>query len=132
MQMTEVARFEVNGDVRRVLVGGEAGNIIIREDLSGPSVLVVFGDEERSLRMTLPAESLERLLGLVGFAGLEGSLWSLLSDERYGVVDLMDLCDREGVAYSFSALGSRSGLQFRPAALGSESAQLRGAGCSLC
>lgn len=113
--MTKIAQFEKADDVRQVLVGEAEGSIVVREDISGPSVRVAYGDDERSLRMTLSPESVENLLGLIGFSGEDGALWSYLADERRTIIDLMDLCDREGVPYSFTALGSQSGLQFRPA-----------------
>lgn len=115
MGMCEVACFERAGDVRRMLVGVEAGNVVVRQDVSGPSTLVAFGDDERSLRVSLSPEAVSMLLREVGFVGWEEALWGYLSDEDRDIVDLMDLCDRLGVPYGFTAIGSESGIQFRPA-----------------
>lgn len=114
MGQREVARFERSGDVRTVsLIEGE-GSLIVREDLSGPSALVAYGDEEHSLRMALSAESAARLLGALDGMG-EKPLGDYLAEEGHDIVDLMDLCDANGVPYSFAGIGSESGLQFRPA-----------------
>lgn len=114
MQMTEVARFESAGDVRTMLVGEEDGYVVVREDLAGPSALVVYGDEERSMRAMFAPEAVQGLLDAVGAAG-EESLSAYLSREEHDIVDLMDLCDARGVPYAFTGLGAQSGAQFRPA-----------------
>lgn len=111
----EVARFERAGDVRRMSVAREGGGIVLREDLSGPSTLIAYGDKERSLRIFLEPAALDALIERIGFSGGEGSLWDFLTRERYDLADLMDLCDRTGIPYVFTGMGDRSGLQFRPA-----------------
>lgn len=114
MRQHEVARFESSGDVRTVFLIEDEGSLIVREDFSGPSALVVYGDEEHSLRMMLSAESALRLLGVLGEMG-EKPLRGYFAEEGRDIVDLMDLCDVNGVPYSFAGIGSESGLQFRPA-----------------
>lgn len=114
MQEVEVARFERAGDVRRMFVGEGDGCVTVREDISGPSVLVAYGDEERSLRVTFGPDALEGLLASVGEEGVT-SLRAYLSQECHDIIDLMDLCDARGVPYAFTGLGSASGIQFRPA-----------------
>ncbi|MBM6774411.1 hypothetical protein [Olsenella profusa] len=115
METYEVARFEHVGDVRRVFVTQDESGLVVREDLSGPSVLVAYGDESRSLRASFDAAAVESLLDAVASAGAEGSLREYLADERHDIVDLMDLCDARGVPYAFTGMGSESGIQFRPA-----------------
>ena len=115
MQTVEVARFERAGDVRRVLIGEEEGCVVVREDLSGPSTLVAYGDEQRSLRVTFAREAVPALLDALGTVQEGGSLRGYLSCERHDVVDLMDLCDARGVPYAFAGIGPSSGIQFRPA-----------------
>lgn len=115
MEMIEVARFERAGDVRRMLVGEEGEKVVVREELSGPSVLVAYGEERKALRMALGADAVSALLACIGFSRTEDSLWSYLSSERYDIVDLMDLCDQRGIPYEFSSSGSGGDCQFRPA-----------------
>lgn len=113
--MCEVARFERVGDVRRMLLAQDEDGLVVREDISGPSVLVAYGDERRSLRATFGASAVGPLLEAVGAACEGGSLREYLADERHDIVDLMDLCDARGVPYAFAGVGSESGIQFRPA-----------------
>lgn len=114
MEEREIARFECAGDVRVMRVGADGEKIVVREDLSGPSVLLAYGEKNRTLRVSLAAEDAARLLRL-GFCGGVDSLWSYLSDEAHDIVDLMDLCDGLGVPYAFSSEGPGGVLQFRPA-----------------
>ena len=116
MEMVEVACFERAGDVRRMLLGEEGGAVVVREDLSGPSTLVAYGDEERSLRVMFERDAVRGLLDAVGEAGAP-SLRAYLACEKNDVVDLMDLCDARGVPYVFTGIGARSGIQFRPSSL---------------
>ncbi|OUO33484.1 hypothetical protein B5F84_08525 [Olsenella sp. An290] len=114
MELREIARFAHAGDVRRMLVGLDGGSLVVREDVSGPSALVAYGEEEYRLRMVIGPDALSDLLARVGFSGEEG-LWAYLSDEGRGLVDLMDLCDGLGISYAFSSMGPKGSLQFRPA-----------------
>ncbi len=113
--MYEVARFERAGDIRRMLLEQAEDGLVVREDLSGPSVLVAYGDEWRSLRVVFSPSAVEALLEAVGSACEGASLREYLSDERHDVADLMDLCDAREVPYTFAGVGSESGIQFRPA-----------------
>lgn len=114
MDACEVARFERAGDVRRMLIAEDGDALVVREDLTGPSTLVAYGDEERSLRVTFDAGAVSGLLDAVGSVGAP-SLRAYLCDEKNDLVDLMDLCDARGVPYAFTGVGSASGIQFRPA-----------------
>ena len=111
----EVARFECAGDVRVMRLGEQDGRVVVREDLSGPSVLVAYGDEHRSLRVCLGETELPVLLEAIGARGEGSSLREYLADESHDIVDLMDLCDRLGVPYSFTSLGSEGDAVYRPA-----------------
>ena len=112
MLVQETARFERAGDERRMSVGLDDGGVVITEDLSGPSVLLVYGEREHRLRMTLSPDAVSRLVGEVGFLGGEDSLWGYLSSEEKDIVDLMDLCDRRGIPYGFEGAGA-SGVMVR-------------------
>ncbi|WP_455137058.1 hypothetical protein [Thermophilibacter sp.] len=113
MEGCEVARFEHAGDVRVMsLVEGEGGDIELREDLTGPSTLVAYGEDEMSLRVTFSPDAVPALLAAVGQSG-KGSLADYLADEDNALVDLMDLCDARGLRYSFASVGSQSGISIR-------------------
>ena len=115
MREHAVARFERAGDVRSVsIVEGDDGVLEVREHLEGPSTLVAYGEDERSLRVIFAPAAVPGVLGAVGAAG-RPSLAAYLTDEKNDVVDLMDLCDARGVAYTFVGVGPESGVQCRPA-----------------
>lgn len=116
MAEREVARFECAGDVRVMRLGEQDGRVVVREDLSGPSVIVAYGEEERSLFVTLSTGATSRLLGAIGASGEERSLRDYLASEQHDISDLMDLCDRQGIPYSFASLGSGGEAVWRPAA----------------
>lgn len=116
MEFHEVARFESAGDERRMLVCGEDGYLVVRQDVFGPSAVVAYGDEERSSRLTFGPGVVRRLLAAVPReTGL--SLREFLESEGRDLFDLMDLCDALGIAYDFASRGTRSGVQLRPARL---------------
>lgn len=115
MGTCEVARFERAGDIRRMMLEQTGDGLVVREDLSGPSVSAVYGDEWRSMRAAFAAAAVGTLLDAVGSACEGASLQEYLSDEGHDIVDLMDLCDVRGVPYSFVGMGSGSDIQFRPA-----------------
>lgn len=96
MQEVEVARFESAGDVRRVFMSWNEGCLTVREDVSGPSALVAYGEASRSLVVLFDKDSAARLLGCLGG---EKALRQQLSQSNFDVVDLMELCDREGCRY---------------------------------
>lgn len=114
MEEREIARFECAGDVRAMRVGADGEKIVVCEELAGPSVLLAYGEKNRTLRVSLSAGDAAQLLRL-GFCGDVDSLWSYLSEEAHDIVDLMDLCDGLGVPYAFSSEGPSGDLQFRPA-----------------
>lgn len=118
MLVQETARFERAGDERRMSVGLDDEGVVITEDLSGPSVLLAYGERERRLRMTLSPDAVSRLVGEVGFLGGEDALWRYLSSEEKDIVDLMDLCDRRGIPYGFVSSGSGGDCRSRLAAVG--------------
>lgn len=115
MRVQEVARFESAGDVRTVsLVQGDDGLLEVRELREGPSVVAVYGEGEHSLRVLLAPEAVPGLLGAMAEEGV-ASVADYLASEDRDIVDLMDLCDRLGVAYSFVGIGEKGDIQYRPA-----------------
>ena len=111
-----VAQFESAGDERRMFVATEGEKFVVREELSGPSVLVAYGKERKTLCVSLEADAVSALIATVGFLGSGDSLWDYLASERHDIVDLMDLCDQRGIPYEFSSVGSGGDCQLRPAA----------------
>ena len=115
MRRHEIARFERARDVRTVgTVERLDGSLEVREDVSGPSALIAYGDQVHGLRMTLSVTEQEKLTKLLVETG-RASLEDYLANEEFALIDLMDLCDAGGISYSFVGLGDRSGVQFRPA-----------------
>lgn len=115
MRQREVARFERAGDVRAVgVVDRPDGSLEVREDVTGPSVLIAYGDEVHGLRVTFSEEEQEKLAALLEQIG-RTCLEEYLCNEEFALIDLMDLCDAAGISYSFAGLGDKSGVQFRPA-----------------
>lgn len=115
MRRHEVARFERAGDVRTVgTVERTDGSLEIREDVSGPSAFIAYGDEVHGLRVTFTEVEQEKLTGLLVETG-RSSLEEYLANGEFALIDLMDLCDVAGIGYSFVGLGDKSGVQFRPA-----------------
>ena len=114
MQMIEVAQFKRAGDTRRMLVGGRDDVVVVREELSGPSTLVAYGEESKTLSARFTGEALGTLLAQGGFLGGFDSLWSFLSSEKNDLVDLMDLCDRLAIPYVFEATGNETGAGVGP------------------
>ena len=55
MEEREVARFECAGDVRVMRVGADGEKIVVCEELAGPSVLLAYGEKNRTLRGCRPA-----------------------------------------------------------------------------
>ncbi len=116
MECTRVARFENGEDERAMSVGVDAtGGIVVVEDLRGPSTLVAYGDDHRRLRVAFDSQAARRIVAELGFSAEGEGLWSFLSDGSRDIVDLMDACDRMCIPYTFTAIGSHSGMQLRTA-----------------
>ena len=112
MREREVARFERAGDVRTVsLVESADGALEVRERREGSSALVAYGEGARSLCALFSPVAASRLPGLMGGA----SLVEYCANEKNDLVDLMDLCDANGVTYAFASVGSQGGAELRPA-----------------
>ena len=86
MQEQEVARFEHAGDVRRMFVGSQDEKIVVREELEGPSVLVAYGEERKTLRVSLGADAVSALLMPLAGSTLP-ELESVASDVRRMIDD---------------------------------------------
>ena len=120
-KMQVIAREEQSGDVTVVESGyAEDGSLMVSENVSGPSSNVAYGEPSHRLRVVFPPEVVGALASLLGGgAGAEeivGHLRSYFQGGEHALIDLMDLCDEKGVSYSYQALGSATGVTYRPAA----------------
>ena len=112
MQEEELVRFESTGDVRRVLVARGDEGLRVRQEVNGPSAVVAYGEEWHTLELGFDRQGTDALDEALW---VSGGVESLLRTGDADVVDLMDLCDREGIAYTYRSDGPESGPQLRPA-----------------
>ncbi|WP_322153631.1 hypothetical protein [Paratractidigestivibacter sp.] len=115
-KLYEVARFAAGDDLRIMFVGeGSRGEAVLREDICGPSVVDAYDADAARLQVVINASQvyvLERALREVfGTASLE----AFAADEENDILDLMDLCDREGIAYAYAFVDSGGDAGLRPA-----------------
>lgn len=97
MERLRVARFEGAGDVREVFVGLEGDDVVICEEVSGPSAMVAFGEKSRGTTVRLAPQAVSEVVSEIGFSGADGSLWDHLASERYDLTDLACLCAERGI-----------------------------------
>ena len=115
-KLYEAARFCSGDDLRIMFVGeGACGEALLREDICGPSVEDAYGADAARLQVSVPGDvkvELER--ALLEVFGAQ-SLREFAAEERNDVLDLMDLCDREGISYAFTSVDSGGEGVLRPA-----------------
>ena len=97
MERLRVAGFERCGDVREVFVGLDGDDVVLYEEVSGPSAQVALGEKNRGMTVRLTPRAASEVMSEIGFSGEEGSLWDHLSDERYDLTDLVCLCSERGI-----------------------------------
>lgn len=110
MDRFRVARFECEGDVREVFVSAEGDELVICEELSGPSAQVAFGEKSRVRAVRLSAHVVSKVMSEIGFAGSEDALWSYLSDERRDLADLVGLCRGWGIPCEVASCSEGCGV----------------------
>jgi len=112
-----IARFEKAGDVREVYVGNEGqGGFFVREEVTGPSALLVYGEERHVVRIGVKEMAAQKLAKAERWQGdVRTRVEECLSREDYALIDLMDACDAAGVEYTYATLGKDEVLQYRPA-----------------
>lgn len=111
--MQQLAEFTY-GDIRRKLsIGEDSGSIVLRDDLTGPGVLAVYGETERVHKLTFSLPALEQLKEVLSPCHHANSLASYLASPQNDLLALMDVCDANRVPVAFCGLGSMSGIQFR-------------------
>ena len=117
-ELTVAARFESAGDVRKMSVGGAPGApLVLREEIEGASVRVAHGADRARLDVRVPASCTGRLLAALGELFGARSLAEFARDEGNDILDLMDLCDREGIPYDFGFIDSNEDAALRRADL---------------
>ena len=114
--LDKVASFRNGEDLRVMYVGeGASGEAILREDLCGPSVVDAYGADAARLQVNILGDwgaTLKR--GLIEVFGAK-DLREFAADEKNDILDLMDLCDREGLRYQYFSLDSGGVAGMRPA-----------------
>lgn len=99
----------------------EDGTLVISEEVSGPSASVAYGEVRHKLKASFSPESMGDLAVLLGGARAGDLAYRLrlyFRGGRHALIDLMDLCDVGGVPYSYQAIGSATGVTYRPVAEG--------------
>lgn len=115
--MREVARFEAAGDVRVMRVGPqESGALALEEIVAGKSCFIAYGESSHTARMIFDVAALEGLASTLGRPGGDAAaaLTEFARGEKNVLVDLMDLCDAQGVPYAYMGVGDASGIHYRP------------------
>lgn len=115
-EMVEVARFEQEDEIRTVGVAlREEGGVHIFQRSSGRMTMLAFGEPAVCHRLTLDGDGLRILMGVLG--GERGVTDALLrffeSGDARTVADLLDVCDRAGIARTFCCMGERAGSMAR-------------------
>lgn len=110
--------FRGMGDESRRSARFEEGSLVVREELAGPSARIAYGGDERLLKMVFSPEDVDELLAVLRSSEGCASVDEFIAKRANGVDRLMDVCDREGVAYTFISAGSRGDVQFRPSRAG--------------
>lgn len=98
MERLRVASFEREGDVREVFVSADGDELVICEELSGPSSQIAFGEKNHRKTARLSSRAVSEVIAGIGFAGSDGGLWDYLADERRDLTDLVDLCEERGIS----------------------------------
>ena len=106
--LDKVASFRNGEDLRVMYVGeGASGEALLREDLCGPSVVDAYGADAARLQVNILGDwgaTLKR--GRIEVFGAK-DLREFAADEKNDILDLMDFCDRNGVAYTKMTLDAK-------------------------
>ncbi len=118
--MQVVACEEQLGDTAVVTSGYTGdGSLMVSEEVSGPSASVAYGEPSHKVRIVFAPAAVDELALLLGNGAkaeeIRVRLDSFFRGGRHALIDLMDLCDAKGVPYSYQALGSATGVTYRPA-----------------
>ncbi len=82
-------------------------SVDVTQVVSGPGVEEVFGSSERLTRVRFKAAVVSRLEALLDAAQPVGALERFVLNDGHDILDLMDLCDQNGVKYTQLVLGAK-------------------------
>ncbi len=85
----------------------EDGKVCVTQVVSGRGVVEVFGTGERLTQLRLEAQAARKLEGLLDPAAPNGALGRFINKEDHDLLDLVDLCDSNGIEYSQVAMGAK-------------------------
>lgn len=115
-KLDRVASFRCGDDLRVMFVGeGPRGESILREDICGPSVVDAYGADAARLQVSIPDGRTEAFCRALREVFNARGLREFASDEKNDILDLMDLCDREGYRYEYVSLDTEGVASMRPA-----------------
>ena len=86
---------------------GEDNTVSVTQVVSGPGVEEVYDLAQKLTRIRLEAADAAHLAALLDFDRPDGALGRFVQEENHDVLDLMDFCDNNGVAYTKMALGAQ-------------------------
>ena len=114
-EMVEVARFEQEDEVRTVGVAlREEGGVHIFQRSSGRMTMLAFGEPAVCHRLTLDGDGLRTLMGVLGGErGVADALSRFFESGDAVLADLLDVCDRAGIARTFCCIEERAGSMAR-------------------
>ena len=110
-----IARFEEPDETREVyLVPSTREGLHILQFSWGAVTRLAYGADAICHRLTLGERALTALCGLLGAQGSPQSAFArFFSDEDAALVDLLDICDRAGIPYTFCSVNGTSGAMSR-------------------
>ena len=113
--LVEVARFEQEDEVRTVGVALRAGGgAHIFQCSSGRMTELACGEPAVCHRLTLDGDGLRNLMGMLGGErGVADALSRFFGRGDAVLADLLDICDRAGIARTFCCMGKRAGSMAR-------------------
>ncbi len=83
------------------------GAVGVTQVVCGSGVEEVYGSAQRLTRVRFDAADVARLEALLDANRPDGALERYIQDEDHDILDLMDLCDRSGVAYTKMTLDAK-------------------------
>ena len=110
-----IARSAFPDEVRTVyLVPSARGGLQLLQYSWGRLTRLAFGDDIVCLRLSLDERALSQLAARLGWGSdLPRGFAAFFGQDDALLVDLLDICDREGIAYGFCSVGGSTGTMVR-------------------
>lgn len=103
-----LATFFDGVDTRKMSVElGSDKTVSVTQVVSGPGVEEVYDMAQKLTRVRLEAADVVRLEALLDADRPDGALERFVQNGDHDILDLMDLCDDNGIAYTKMALGAQ-------------------------